>query len=456
VRLIDWSRGTAVRIAALTSILVIAVVSLLGIFVYALVNDAMQGRVRAQISEEIEQVIADHGPVDQSKLIAAIESRTHAGVFRRFAYRLTKPDGTHITGDAWIAASFVGWHWQQIDQAPDRSRAERRVLVLTRDVGSNLFVSIARDAHWITDLEQELGQLLLRALGLAVVAALFVSMLVKRLIGRRIADVTETARVVMNGNLTQRVPVSTAGDDFDRLAATLNEMLDRIRALMDGLSQVTNDIAHDLRTPLGRLRQKIEQVRDDAVLLPGHASALDQAIEEVDGLLATFTAMLRIAQIDSGARRSGFKSIDLGETVQTVCEAYEPNAEDTGHVLVAHVAEEVHIEGDRDLLAQMFANLVENALTHTPAGTTIRVSVRPSSTGMVVVVADNGPGVPAGEIDKIFGRFYRAEASRTTPGTGLGLSLAAAIARLHGGTITATDNAPGLRISVLFPTDSLA
>ncbi len=453
MRLVKWTRGTGIRIAALTLVLVMAVVSLLGVFVYSLVDEALRDRVRSRIAEESNRLVLDHDPLNIERLMTAIKQRTREETLRRFAYRLTLQNGQHLAGDTWLEGSSAGWHWQELDKGMDQSISDGHVIIFTQALDPGLMLSIGRDAHWIADVEEELRALFLWALALAVSAALLISLLIRHLIARRLAAVTNTARAIMYGKLTQRIPTTGAGDDFDRIANTLNEMLDRTRALMESLTQVTDDIAHDLRTPLGRLRQKLEQVRDDATLPNRHAVALEQAVCEADGLLGTFTAMLRIAQIDSGARRSDFRPVDVTECARSVCEAYELSAEDTGHKVVGTIGSGVKLSGDRDLLVQMLANLVENAITHTPSGTTIQLSVRQTATGIEVFVADDGPGVPAGEREKIFQRFYRAEASRTTPGTGLGLSLVAAIAKLHGGTITAADNKPGLRVSTLFPTD---
>jgi signal transduction histidine kinase len=257
----------------------------------------------------------------------------------------------------------------------------------------------------------------------------------------------------MDGNLERRVPVTGAHDDFDHLSETLNEMLDRIQGLIGNVEQVTNDIAHDLRTPLGRLRQRLEQVRTHASTTEDYARAVDTAIQEADGLLSTFTALLRIAQVEAGGRREFFRQIDLSEVIRSVIEAYEPDAEDTCHQLVSQVAAGVELIADRDLITQLFANLIENGLAHTPEGATITVTLEQRVDGITASVADNGPGVPPEERERIFQRFYRMENSRTNPGTGLGLSLVAAVAKLHGAHLTASDNHPGLRISLHFSSD---
>jgi signal transduction histidine kinase len=219
---------------------------------------------------------------------------------------------------------------------------------------------------------------------------------------------------------------------------------------MEALRQVTNDIAHDLRTPLGRLRQSLDEARRTATGVADYETAVDDAILEVDSLLSTFSALLRIAQIEARTRRSRFSTVDLSELASGICQSFAPSAEDAGKSLRSDIARSIAVEGDRDLLTQMVVNLVENAITHTGSGVSIFVSLRSEGGAAILSVSDNGPGVPLQERQRIFQRFYRAERSRTTPGNGLGLSLVAAVADLHGIAITVTDNQPGLRVTMRF------
>ncbi len=256
------------------------------------------------------------------------------------------------------------------------------------------------------------------------------------------------AEAIIGGDMGRRIPVRGSDDDLDRLSATFNRMLDRIGMLMDSLRQVSSDIAHDLRTPLTRLRQRLEATR---TLAAGDARAeIEGALGDVDAILDTFAALLRIAQIEGGARRAAFRPVDLTAVARTVVEAFAPSAEDTGQSLTLEPSGELIIDGDRELLTQMLANLVENALRH--AGVTARavVATRSSGIDVVVVVRDDGPGVPEVERGRIFDRFYRLEHSRSTPGSGLGLALVAAIARLHDASLELDDARPGLEVRVRF------
>ncbi len=265
---------------------------------------------------------------------------------------------------------------------------------------------------------------------------------------RRIDEVNRTAHSIMEGNLSMRVPARGSDDEMDQLALNINAMLDRIEALMNSIKQVSDDIAHDLRTPLSRLRHRLEAAREKA---GGEGAAIiEQSIGELDAILDTFSALLRIGQIEAGTRRAAFSELGLERIAATVVEAYAPVAEDRGQQLLIDCKAAPMIRGDRELLMQMTANLVENAINHCPAGVTIRVGLDAAAGQAVLSVADNGPGIPAGERDAVLRRFYRLEQSRTTPGSGLGLALVKAIADLHGATVSLADNEPGLRVSIGF------
>jgi signal transduction histidine kinase len=265
---------------------------------------------------------------------------------------------------------------------------------------------------------------------------------------------------IMQGNLSRRLDVGNRGDEFDELAHHVNDMLDRIQRLIENLQQVSNDIAHDLRTPLTRLRQRLElalsaDARCGVTECP-MAGEIEKAIAEADILLDTFSAMLRIAQIDSGSRRAGFRTVDLSGLLKSLADTYGPVAEDTHHEIRAQIAPGVSVNGDAELITQMCANLIENAIEHTPEGSTISVRLAPTSPHVLVVVADDGPGIPPAMRDRVCKRFVRLESSRTTAGSGLGLSLVAAIAHLHGIDLDLGDNQPGLRVILRFaPSDAV-
>ena len=284
--------------------------------------------------------------------------------------------------------------------------------------------------------------------GLTLLLAVMGGLVVGNRFVRRIDSIGRTSRLIMAGDLSVRIPTRGTDDEIDRLVASLNAMLDRIQQLLEGVRQVSSDIAHDLRTPLGRLRQRLEDARANAMTTGEYAAATEAAIGEADQLLKTFSALLRIAQIEAGAQRSGFATVDLSAVARSVGEAYQPSAEESRHELELQIAEGLTLNGDRQLLAQMISNLVENALSHTPAGSRVILAARRTATGSQIEIADDGPGIPEAERQKVFDRFYRLDRSRGTSGSGLGLALVRAIATLHGLTVRLEDRNPGLAVIV--------
>jgi signal transduction histidine kinase len=265
---------------------------------------------------------------------------------------------------------------------------------------------------------------------------------------RRIDAMRIAAKGMMAGDWSRRIPSSAIDDDLSSLAQTFNRLFDRIEKLMLANKHVSADIAHDLRKPLARTLRRLEAARDGQA--PRTDAAFETAIADIEGVLETFNALLRIGQIEAGARRAAFKPVDLAAIVRDVVEAFRPAAEEEGKILVGRLNTSLPMQGDKDLLSQMVANLVDNALRHTPRGVQIDFAGElAGGAGVRLTVADNGPGVAANEMDSIFKRFYRGESARHTAGTGLGLSLVAAIAELHGLDCSASDNRPGLRIEIV-------
>jgi signal transduction histidine kinase len=252
--------------------------------------------------------------------------------------------------------------------------------------------------------------------------------------------------------LTRRVPLKGSGDEFDALAENLNRMLDRIERLMRGLREVTDSVAHDLRTPLNRLRNRLEESVARLNASGAQASEIERAIAETDQLIGTFNALLLIAETDAGTTRAAMSALDLGSVAADVVELYEPLAEEKKLALTLAPGSAVAIEGNRSLIAQALANLVDNAIKYTPAGGKARIRVAISETGVDLSVADSGPGISLADRPRVTERFVRLEASRNSPGTGLGLSLVAAVAHFHNAELVLEDNAPtGLKAVLRFP-----
>jgi len=297
------------------------------------------------------------------------------------------------------------------------------------------------------------------SVAIVVILGLAGGLFVTRRVLRRVDAMTETTRTIMHGDLGGRLPVAGTGDELDRLAENLNIMLDRIEALMRGLKEVSDNIAHDLKTPLTRLRNRAEQALRSAKNENEYRAALENTIEESDGLIRTFNALLMIARAESGQARDDMSEFDAAEIAHDVGELYEPLAEEKGIVLKVEADAPVPIKGNRELISQALANLVDNAIKYAEPrndqinGAPVQVVVRALGEGdrILLTVADSGPGIPEADRGRVVERFIRLEQSRSQPGSGLGLSLASAVARLHGGELTLADNEPGLKSIIALP-----
>ena len=301
--------------------------------------------------------------------------------------------------------------------------------------------------------------IVLQGFGYAVLGILVFSTLAgiitARRVLRRIDAINATSAKIMSGNLSERIPVTRRNDEFDALATSLNAMLDRIEGLMQGLKEVTDNVAHDLKTPLTRLRTKAEAALRDGADGAARREALETTISESDKLIRTFNALLMIARAEAGAPSGALADVDLSAVARDVAELYEPVAEEAGLTLATDIAPDVHLRGNRELLGQALVNLIENALKYyEPAeGKDGRIDVRVTAAAgrVVIAVADNGPGIPPEDRTRVLERFVRLEKSRTEPGSGLGLSLVAAVAGLHRGSFRIEDNAPGVRAVMDLP-----
>ncbi|MBN9544872.1 MAG: HAMP domain-containing histidine kinase [Alphaproteobacteria bacterium] len=335
---------------------------------------------------------------------------------------------------------------------PHPAAAGRAILGVGAFVAPGLYVFAGSDLRATQMARQRILRTLIWIFAGALALALLGGTIVSRTFLRRTDEIVTTCRAIMAGNLASRISVRGTEDELDRLSETINAMLDRIAALMDNLKQITSDIAHDLRTPVTHLRHRLERARDQSSKVEDYDQALEAAIAASDDILALFSALLRIAQIEGGARRANFAPLDLSGLLTRLGDVFGPVAEDARHHLSLAPGDPVTILGDRELLTQAFSNLIENAILHTPAGTIVTVSLAHRNGEAVVTISDDGPGVPPDEHPKLFQRFYRLEASRTRPGYGLGLPLVAAIAELHGASI-AIESQPGrgFAISLRFP-----
>ncbi|MGE5477823.1 MAG: sensor histidine kinase, partial [Bacteroidales bacterium] len=387
-------------------------------------------------------------------LAEVIGNRASQDIERRAIYLLQAPDGARIAGN------LFGWPKEESDTsgwvrfATERigdGRLATEVLARTYVLPKDYRLLVGRSLHDAKTVKSAINRALGWGLALTVLLGIVGGYFTSRHMLTRVEAMSRTARRIFGGDMKSRMILSNTGDEFDRLATSFNEMMDEIERLVEGIRTVTDNIAHDLRTPLNRLRSRID------VALLGHGDAaelrrvLEETVVEADNLLATFNALLAISNAESGQRLHTFEPLDPALLAADVVELYEPLAEENGVAIACHADPALSIEGDRHLLFQALANLVDNAVKYTPAGGSVGVTVAATGEGIEVSVADSGPGIPAEARDRVLDRFVRLDSTRTTPGNGLGLSLVKAVARLHGAQLRLTDNAPGLRVHLLFP-----
>jgi signal transduction histidine kinase len=443
-------RVASFRFAALYVALFAGSALLLGFIVFVEARAALQQQMRVRIEAESTFLQQEYRARDLTYLIGLVNLRGKGT--SALDYLIEGRDGTHLVGEMPAVTSLKpGWTKIDVPQASEDGGAPERVLALVSDLGPAL-LAVGTDLKQVEELEEAIVTAFIWTVGIAALLGIVGGTLLSRAFLRRVDAIVRTAEAIIDGDLTRRVPLGGTGDDLDRLATTLNQMLDRIEMLMESLRQVSTDVAHDLRTPLSRLYQRLEEARQLARTMADYDAALDAALHEAQGLLETFTALLRIAQVEGASPRAGFSEVDLSAVAETVADAYRPDAEEAGHDFTSTIAHEVKVNGDKELLTQALANLVENSLRHTPPGTRIRVSLdRHSNTEAVLAVEDNGPGGEESDLHRLTGRFYRSERSRTTPGNGLGLTLVSAVADLHGARLTLATLKPGMRVDLVFP-----
>ncbi len=394
----------------------------------------------------------DEGLEGLTKLIADRVGRQQAT--GNSIYLLTTYTLEPLVGnlDRWPKNASIDNDWLEFslevnEQTNETHLARARIFRLPGQYG----LLVGRDIHQLTQAKSSIVQALTWGLAIMLLLAFVGGLVLSRRTVRKIERINQTTRSIMSGDLSRRVPVTARNDDFDQVAENLNQMLDRIQTLMDDIRRVSDNIAHDLRTPLTRLRQHLEEARQEEDPQSKSASNLESSIKEADSLLITFNALLRIARIEAGQITAGFSNLDFLTLLQDVVEFYEPLAEEKSQQLHIDLGRNIETWGDRDLLFQALANIIENAIKYTPENGQIWVSLSQIHHEAVITIADNGPGIPEQEVENVFRRFYRLDRSRSTSGNGLGLSMVSAVISMHGGEIKLLDNRPGLKTVIRFP-----
>lgn len=452
MRFLNLFRTTAFRLALIYLLLFAASAFALIAFIYWSTAGFMASQTDETINAEIQGLREQYGTSGLPGLRQVVIERS--SVARGGLYLLANADLSRIAGnlDRWpdSPTGQGGWVDFTYDRAilggSDRRAARARHLELLG--GFQLLVG--RDVHERREIEDRIESALFWSAVITVGLGLVGGLLMSRNVTRRLDVINETTRDIIEGDLQRRVPLSGSKDEFDELATNLNDMLDQIGSLMAGMSEVADNIAHDLRTPLNRLRSRLEVTLMKPASEQEYREALEGAIAESDQLISTFNSLLLIARAETGEARENFEDLDLKALLTDVVELYEPLAEAKRITLKAQAPQPAHINGDHGLISQVFANLIDNAIKYTPEDGSVTVSVKRTGRHAVVEVRDTGAGIPAAERDHVLRRFVRLEASRNEPGSGLGLSLVAAVARLHDAEITLGDAKPGLIATLRF------
>ncbi|HEX2842841.1 HAMP domain-containing sensor histidine kinase [Hyphomicrobium sp.] len=449
-------KRTPLRLAATFTLLFAATV----IALFAILFYGLTARLTNEIHIDVEQAMNALLSVDRQRsfddLVAVVTSESSSVRDSDFIFELVDEQGQHVAGnvrnvkysDDWLTLerSQIEGDWDAEGEPDDRFYAIWRPVSKGR-----LLVGTSNG-----DLRQT-QTFLLEVLGIGLIATTLLGALCGAFLARqtqhRIDAFANTLDAVSAGQIQARVPMSGSGDDIDHVGAQVNRTLDHLQTLIENVNQSSSDIAHDLKKPVGRLRQRLDIARRSARTTSDFSAAVEDALGDLDAMMITFDALLRITQIEAGARRARFANVDLAGVLDDVADVYMAVAEDAGHQLAWPNGrwKPATVRGDRELLIQLFANLIENAIRHCPPGTKISLMLHDEPQGFRAEVTDNGPGIPEEEREKVFRRLYRLERARSTPGSGLGLTLAAAIAELHDATIVLEDGAPGLRVMISFP-----
>ena len=439
-----WSR-TTFGLVTIVGIAFALTTLAIGIIAFEATHEALEQQLDHRIATETAALI-DEGDDGPDGVAAAIRRREAARSTASLDFRLVDSADRLVAGslDA-VVPDKAGY----IELLPYTRDGEQRIAQsLTTLLPSGHRLLVAADRAVIDEMDASLLKLFIGAFSIMLALGVAAAWVVGIVTRNRLSRIDTTAKAIIDGDLGRRMPVTGAGDEFDRVAETLNQMLDRIALLMDNLRQVSSDVAHDLRTPLTRLHNRLDEAlaTDDR-----HAQrqAIEAATAQSRELLDIFGALLRIAEVEGMGVRAQFREMALSELVDNIVETYRPDAETSGHILTKWVAPNLTLVGDRRLIQQLLSNLLDNTLAHTPAGTTIQVSLAKVGNHTQIVIADDGPGVAAEETANLFQRFTRGQRSRTSGGHGLGLALVAAISTAHGGTVKLT-SPPGFKIKVEF------
>jgi signal transduction histidine kinase len=426
----------------------VSVLVLFGILYWWTSRD-LDRQIDAAIEAEVSGLVEQYERLGIGGLVSVVNERSTSDSIPDSVYLFVDNDLRPLAGNltGWPVGLSRTGHWVEFTRATG-SGAAVPVRAMVLNVGPNLRLLVGRDIRDQVQLNRVFERSVSVGIAIGLLLALTGGLLMSIGAQRRVSAINRTARQIMGGDLSQRVALTGTRDEFDELAVNINAMLNQIESLLDGMRHVGDSIAHDLKTPLTRLRNRLERL---AVGEPDSRDALRQCVDESDRLLATFNALLRISRIESGAYRAAFTEFDLAEVVRDICDIYQPAADERQIVLHCGGQQAVPLYGDRELLAQALTNLLDNAIKYTPRGGRIEVGAYLDRELRKLVVSDSGPGVPDAEIGNLHRRFVRLDNSRSEPGNGLGLALVRAVVEQHHGNLVIENRHPGLEVRLDLP-----
>lgn len=444
-------RSAAIRAALVPGAIFGASALILFVFLYWAAIGYIERGLDRDISTGVRALTDRFAANGADNLIATIRARRNQVIFGERLYLIA--DGAYQVHAGTVAewpaeARALGWH----DITLQVGARIAPIRLFHTELSPDLRLAVGRDASDRLELRAIAINALLVALALMVLSAIAGGMILRRMFQRRIEAIDQISRRIVTGDMTGRALVTGSGDVLDLLGQSLNRMLDQIDVLMASARDLSNAIAHDLRTPLARVRGRLEAIVRDPNFEPERAEHVQHAIAHIDGVIEVFNAILRIAEIDAGARPRAFSRVNLRSVVSDLAELYEAVVHERAIRFDLDAGGQIHVQGDRQMLSQALANLLDNAIKFTPDGGRVTVGIATDRTSAQITIEDSGPGIPDAEKSRVTERFYRAERSRATPGSGLGLALVEAVARLHGGALRLGDNSPtGLRAVLELP-----
>lgn len=456
MRLVETLRSSTFKLALIAIGLFGAIVLTLFGYVYWSTTSYVTGRLDSAIAAEQLALQKAYDREGRGGLIAAVQQRATGEHFQDILYLLVDTSYSFLAGNlkTWPSdiAGSEGWQNFQVPAWKSEAPPQLMLRAVLKSFPNGDHLLVGKDLSDLDVFRGNIRTAFIWGIALILILASVASVLVTRRTVGRIEAINTTSRAIMQSGLDKRIPLRGTDDEWDHVAENLNSMLDRIETLMQDVKQVTDNVAHDLRTPLARIRGRLEKAYHRAREGEADQELIADTIANIDGVLGIFSSLTRIAQIEAKAQQVAFRTVNIAEITREIVELYDAAAEEKGTHLNFVGDQQVFVTGDRDLIFDAVANLVDNAIKHGHPAGHVTVEVTENGEGAAVIsVADDGPGIPAPEHQNVFKRFYRLEPSRGTTGNGLGLSLVDAVARLHGARIEMLDNLPGLKFRLLFP-----